>query len=181
MKLADECWVALALLQKSQPRRTSFGVNEIIQRMKAEHAHPELRAGARTHIHQHLVANAPPDTGRYRLFYRLPDGTFRLFRPGDQYDPRRTGKTKPAREDLPVRYGPLLDWYEHKYAPAPRGETNRPQPDPFLSLRGVGRGLWADQDPVEYVRTLRRGWSVDGDDARPVPDSSPRQAGRRAG
>ena len=30
--------------------------------------------------------------------------------------------------------------------------------DPILALRGLGRELWQDQDPDEYVASLRRGW-----------------------
>lgn len=167
MKLADECWVALALLHKKQPKRASFSVKEIVDRMRAEHAHPEMRPGVRTHIHQHLVANIPPDTGRYRLFYRLPDGTFRLFKPGDDCHPRRTGKTKPACEDLPARYVPLLDWYETEYASEAHGTVSRTQRESLLSLRGMGKGLWADQDPVEYVRSLRQGWYAENEGDRP--------------
>ena len=39
-------------------------------------------------------------------------------------------------------------------------ETALPQPDedPILALRGLGKEIWADEDPDEYVRRLRKGW-----------------------
>jgi hypothetical protein len=30
--------------------------------------------------------------------------------------------------------------------------------DPILQMRGVGKGIWADVDADEYVRTLRANW-----------------------
>jgi hypothetical protein len=30
--------------------------------------------------------------------------------------------------------------------------------DPILQMRGVGKEIWADTDPDEYVRDLRSNW-----------------------
>ena len=30
--------------------------------------------------------------------------------------------------------------------------------DPILSLRGLGKAIWADEDPDAYVERLREGW-----------------------
>ena len=32
--------------------------------------------------------------------------------------------------------------------------------DPILSLRGLGKAIWADEDPDAYVERLRDGWGV---------------------
>jgi hypothetical protein len=32
------------------------------------------------------------------------------------------------------------------------------QNDPVLRMRGVGKEIWADTDPDEYVRDLRSNW-----------------------
>src|SRR5579885_1191336 len=104
IKVADECWVALALLMKEHPERSSFTSKEIRERIRREHIHSEFRSGLNAHLHQHNIANCPRDTGDYRMFYRLDDRTLRLYRPGDACDPdRRSGKTHPVREELPPK------------------------------------------------------------------------------
>ena len=45
------------------------------------------------------------------MFYRMEDGTFRLFRPGDNLHPLRAGKIHPVRVEIAPKYYPLLDWY----------------------------------------------------------------------
>jgi hypothetical protein len=90
------------------------------------------------------------------MFYRLGDGSIRLYRPGDDCDPDRSGKTHPDRSEIPPAYHPLIDWYEKEYcgdAPAEAGD------DPILSLRGLGKGIWSNIDPDEYIRELRADWS----------------------
>jgi len=158
IKVADECWVALALLMKARPEQASFSTREILNKIREEHAHPELRPGVHAHIHQHNVANSPPSTARYRMFYRLADSKLRLYRPGDAAHPERKGKTNPVRDELPSKYHSLLDWYEKDYcgglAPLPNEE------DPILSLRGLGKEIWADVDADKYVNDLRSGWEA---------------------
>jgi hypothetical protein len=154
--IADEVWVGLALLHRAYPDRESFLTREILDRIRQEGAHPEMRSGVQPHISLHNVANLAPNPARYRLSYRLPDGTYRLYRPGDDYDPARTGKTHPDRADLPAKYHELLDWYLTTYC------GDRPasveEEDPFLRMSGVGRELWADIDADSYVDELREGW-----------------------
>jgi hypothetical protein len=82
--------------------------------------------------------------------------TRRLFHPGDPYDPSREGsKTIPEREEIPSQYHELLDWYERRLASRP---SERVEEDPILRLRGLGKEIWANQHPDEYVRRLREGW-----------------------
>ncbi len=33
-----------------------------------------------------------------------------------------------------------------------------PEEDPILRLRGLGKEIWGDEHPDEYVRRLREGW-----------------------
>lgn len=37
-------------------------------------------------------------------------------------------------------------------------EAEESPEDPILGLRGLGRGLWQDEDADEYVRHLRSDW-----------------------
>jgi len=157
--VADEAWVALALLHQEHPDRASFTAREILERVRRERATPELRPGLQAHIYLHNVANLEPNSARYRMFFRLPGDTYRLFRPGDYTHPARRGKTKPEREELPPKYHYLLDWYERTYSgkDAPVKEED----DPILQMRGVGKEIWADTDADEYVRGLRANWFGD--------------------
>jgi hypothetical protein len=156
IKVADECWVAVALLTREHPEKTSFSSGEILKRIAQEHIHATGRPGLQAHIHQHIVANRPPSTARYRMTYRLDDGTFRLYRPGDDCHPDRSGKTHPLRSELPPGYHALLDWYEDIYC---RGEKPVSlEEDPILSLRGLGKELWLNVDPDTWVNDLRSGW-----------------------
>jgi hypothetical protein len=156
IRVADEAWVGLALLQREHPEKESFTAREILDRVKTEGATSELRPGVQVHIYLHNVANIEPNSARYRMFWKLTNDTYRLIRSGDHPHPSRKGKTKPERNELPEQYRYLLDWYEQKYC----GETSAPreEDDPILQMRGVGKEIWADTDADEYVRGLRSNW-----------------------
>src|SRR5579862_3846631 len=156
IRVADEAWVGLARLHNEHPDRGSFTAREILERLRAERATPELRPGLQAHIYLHNVANLEPNSARYRMFYRLPGDTYRLFRPGDHAHPARRGKSKPKREELPEKYHYLLDWYEQTYSGKER--AMKEEDDPILQMRGVGKEVWADTDADEYVRGLRANW-----------------------
>lgn len=156
IRVADEAWIALALLHREHSDGESFTAREIVDRAKTESITSELRPGVQVHVYLHNVANVEPNPARYRMFWKLPNDTYRLIRPGDHPHPLRKGKTKPAREELPEQYRHLLDWYEREYcakATAPREEE-----DPILQLAGIGKELWAGIDADEYVRDLRSNW-----------------------
>src|SRR5262245_31566736 len=106
--VADEAWIALASLHRRHPQRDSFSVAEIMESAKQEHVHPGSRAGLQPHIYLHNVANIRPNPARNRMFYKVGAGTYRLFRPGDDFHPDRKGKVAPHREELPSKYHPLL-------------------------------------------------------------------------
>jgi len=48
----------------------------------------------------------------------------------------------------------LIDWHIRGYAATSTKEIQ----DPVLSLRGLGKELWADEDADAYVRRQRESW-----------------------
>lgn len=155
IKVADEVWLATALLHREYPKRADFEIEEIKERA-AKESGKELRSGVYVHIVQHCVANRPPSPGRYRMLVETAPGRRRLFRTGDSYHLAREGsKTRPAPEDLPEKYRSLLDWYRKWDAAA---AARRGDDDPILALVGSGKHLWRGEDPDEYVRRLREDW-----------------------
>jgi hypothetical protein len=155
LKVADEVWIAAALLHREHPEARDFSVEEIVERAKREALHKPFRRGVYVHVIQHCVANRAPNPGRYRMLYETAPGRRRLFRKGDSYHPDRDGaKITPEREDLPYGYNGLLSWYRDWASVA----ISTSQEDPLLALRGSGKDLWADEHADEYVRRLREGW-----------------------
>ena len=165
VKVADECWIALALLHRENPERSSFSASEILDRLEKEQAHPTHRAGIQVHIYLHNVANLPPNSARYRMFYRLDDGSYRLYEPGDVSHPDRRGKAKPAFEDLPEHYQKLLRWYETEYCVSRSESSRTPRQDSILEARGLGQEIWRDLQGDTFVEELRSGFfgSVTGE------------------
>ena len=98
--VADEVWCALAMLHKNHPQRVSFSAKEILDQVRTEHAHTDIRAGVQAHIYLHNVANLGPNSARYRMFYKLENDTYRLYRPGDAAHPLR--KRKDSAETIRV-------------------------------------------------------------------------------
>ena len=94
MKVADEVWVATAMLHQRQPERGDFSVEEIMEFARTARelrVLGPLRPGFYVHVIQHCVANRPPNPGRYRMLLETAPSRRRLFRPGDSYDPLREG------------------------------------------------------------------------------------------
>ncbi len=152
-KIADAVWIALASLHQRQEYRESFTTAEVraeVLRLKPDIKPQTLAA----HISSHLVANAKPDGGHYRMLMRLDDNLRRLYRPDDRSHPERHGKTKPKRDEIPTEYWDLLDWYEEKYC----RRTPTLAPDFAAQMWGLGREIWADTDADSYVESLRSGW-----------------------
>lgn len=155
LKVADEVWIATALLHREHPDRDDFTVAEIVERARKEGLTPELRPGVYLHANLHCVANRPPNPGRYRMLLETGPNRRRLYRPGDPADEaRRGGKITPVRAAIPPRYHALLDWYENDYA----SRGLKPEADPLLALRGSRRELWAAEPADQYVHRLREGW-----------------------
>jgi hypothetical protein len=153
IKVADEVWIATALLHRERPEQSDFSLEEIVERAQREALAGTARPGVYVHVVQHCVANRPPNPGRYRMLYETGPGRRRLFRPGDAYHPSREGaKTTPRPEEIPNGYVGLLAWYRDWCAEV------RPAVDPLLALVGSGKELWADEHADDYVRRLREGW-----------------------
>ena len=156
LKVADEVWVATALLHKEHPDQEDFTIEEISNRAHEEAGGAGLRPGVYVHIVQHCVANRPPNPGRYRMLFETAPGRRRLFRTGDAYDSaRESAKTVPVLADIPAEYAKLLDWYRDWNKD---DVEQRIKNDPLLALRGSGKHIWADEHADEYIRRLREGW-----------------------
>jgi hypothetical protein len=165
VKVADEVWIATALLHREHPERDDFTISEIVERAEREKLTARLRPGVRVHATAHCVADLRPNPGRYRMLRSTPGGRRRLFRPGDPFHPDREGaKTTPSPDEIPQAYQDLLSWYETEYRGrgSSGGGESRPLargvPDPLLDLRGSGAELWRDETPDQYVERLRSDW-----------------------
>ena len=156
LKVADEVWIATALLHRENPKREDFSVSEIVARARRENIVGELRPGVQVHAYLHCVANLPPNPGRYRMLYATGKNTRRLFRESDDFHPQRvSGKITPRKENIPAQYYSLLDWYQDKFIGKRKGVEKS---DPILELRGLGKEIWVGEEADEYVRRLRGGW-----------------------
>jgi len=152
IRVADEVWIATALLHREHPTTSDFSLKEIEARLLEENLTDEKRPGVYPHLSVHCVANRPPDKGRYRMLFETAPSRRRLFRAGDPYHPKREGgKIIPERDEIPTNYHSLVDWYERDWAPA------SPK-DPLLALAARHRDLWKAVDPDDYVRQLREGF-----------------------
>src|ERR1035441_6516182 len=88
--VADRIWIATALLHLEFPSRPAFGKAEILEKMETQGLSSDVERGTlNAHLDQHLVANVPPSSGKYRMLFELAPGRLRLFRPGDLTHPAR--------------------------------------------------------------------------------------------
>jgi hypothetical protein len=151
--VADEAWIATALLHHEQPDREDFSVREIVARATAENITGTLRPGVKAHVQYHGVANRAPEPVRIRMLYATDKGR-RLYREGDACHAGRTGKITPEPDDIPEEYRFLLDWYRREYASPPQVTWLRG----IFEMVGAGKDVFAGVDPDEYVRRNREGW-----------------------
>ena len=157
IRVADEVWIATALLHRRYPHEADFTVGEIVRQAGTEKitGAESLRPGVQVHAYLHCVANKPPNPGRYRMLVETSKGRRRLFRPGDPCDPgRSSGKDIPRDDEIPPAYCELIDWYRSEFV----GHGERRVTDPILALRGLGKEIWADENADAYVRRLREEW-----------------------
>ena len=154
--VADEVWVATALLHLRNPDQGDFAVREIVRQAEIEKmtGPGSLRPGVQIHTYLHCVANKPPNPARYRMLIETSKGRRRLFRPGDPCHHLRTGKNIPNEKDIPKKYRELINWYHRDYI----GGDDTEEIDPILSLLGVGKAIWEQEDADSYVSQLRAGW-----------------------
>jgi len=155
IRVADEVWLAAALLHREEPNQPDFSIEEIVERAKRESINGPIRPGVYVHVVQHCVANRPPNPARYRMLFETGAGRRRLFRKGDAYHPARAGaKITPNLEDIPERYRGLLAWYQDWCTKMDLA----PEADPLLALLGSGKRLWQGEHADDYVRRLREEW-----------------------
>jgi len=120
IKVADEVWIATALLHREFPERKAFHPKEIINRVVDENIFGRLRPGIIIHVSQHCVADKRPNPGNYRMLVSIDGRKRRLFSKKDleegNYDSwREGGKVTPKAADIPAKYHELLDWWENEY------------------------------------------------------------------
>ena len=152
VSVADEVWIATALLHREHPERVDFEKREILARALKEGLVEPQRPGVSAHVSSHAVAGKKPQPNDYRMLIETERGRRRLFRLGDPYHPDRKGKYAPNPSDIPSQYLPLLSWYETwKAAKSPNTII-----DPLLALRGTGHEIWADEHADVYIENLRR-------------------------
>lgn len=160
LRLADRIWLAVAMLQQQFPH-AAFSKIEIRQELnKSQLGEGTNPASVNAHLKQHLVANVPPSAGKYTMLFETKVGFLRLFRPGDLIDPQRrlgrSSKYMPKRDEVPLQYHHLLDWYEEWSSQQDASGAADWKCDPLIQLIGSGRHIWADEHADEYVENLRR-------------------------
>lgn len=156
LKVADEVWIAAALLHQENPGKADFAVEDIVERARMEKLTEALRPGVYIHAQMHCVANRAPNPGRYRMLFETRPGYRRLFCPGDGFDPRRDGsKTVPQEAEIPEKYRPLLQWYRDWSKGQSRNSSRFAA---LLELEGSGRDLWSNENTDAYINRLREEW-----------------------
>lgn len=116
IKVADEVWIATALLHREQQECSDFSIREIVDRAAQENLAGRLRPGVQVHASTHCVANKRPNPANHRMLYETGRGRRRLFRPGDDFhEYRKDCKTVPYTDDLPLHHKHLLEWYRKEY------------------------------------------------------------------
>ena len=160
IRVADEVWIATALLHREQTDRDDFSIGEIVGRAEREMLAKPLRPGVRVHATVHCVGALSPSPARYCMLHATSSGRRRLWRTGDPVHPARVGaKVIPEADEIPPEYRPLLDWYQREYAPGRADRERAPAADPLLELRGSGAEIWSDEHADDYVARLRSDWS----------------------
>ena len=159
LKVADELFLIVALLHRELPNRDAFTIGEVLKRAATE----GLGAGRadqrslKLHAYQHAAANEPPGKGgKYRLVYRESDNRIRLLTASDYVHPDRHQKFYPEPDEVPEKYHELLEWAKQRRAE--QGKQDARWLQGLFELRGLGKEMWGDADPDQYVSGLREGW-----------------------
>lgn len=156
VKVADEVWIAVALLHKENPSRADFSVEEIVERARKEAVSTSMRPGVYIHAQMHCVANRPPNPGRYRMLFETAPGRRRLYCAGDPFDSRRDGaKITPAISEIPDKYRSLVEWHREWCKCRGQGGSRF---GALLALEGSGKSIWMDENADEYINRMREGW-----------------------
>jgi len=155
IRVADEAWIATALLHREHPEREDFTVHEIVERARVEGISEPLRPGVEKHVQYHSVADREPKPASLRMLTQTRSGMRRLYREGDPTHPQRLGKKMlPEADAIPEEYRSLLDWYRNEYARPPREAWLRGA----FEMIGAGQDVLRGVDADRHVRELREGW-----------------------
>jgi len=163
MTIANEIWIATALLQKDHQNRSDFSVQEIVERILREGL-DEYRPGLPIHASSHCVASKAPNPAPHRFLHETARGRRRLYRTGDPFHPnRRNGRTHPSSEDIPDRYRYLVAWYESEYDRNGNGDvpntSSVPPSSPSMKGSAFLRffGLIDAQEAQQMTDAIRQG------------------------
>ncbi len=158
--LADRIWISVALLHRELPEREDFSKDEIRRKLRDSDLAGGIKPGSvSAHLKEHLIANVPTTSTKYIMLYETRPGFLRLFRPGDPIDQcrqSRPAKQVPRREQIPLEYHSLLDWYEGWSKQDSASSKFSWEDDPLIQLIGSGKHIWADEHADQYVENLRR-------------------------
>ena len=133
--VADEAWLATALLHREHPDAEDFSLDEIRDRARREFH--DNRPGVWQHIVSHCVASNRPNPAQYRMLHSTARGRRRLYRPGDPVHPDRKGKIYPEKRDIPEQYHGLVDWYLNQYSRGQGPSGGSSSPAAVLKFVGV--------------------------------------------
>lgn len=117
LSVANLIWIAIALLHVENKEKDVFQVKQIFQKAKDLGLSHAVDETLMMHISLHCVANAKAQPNTHRKLFRIASGWYRLYRPGDPYDPsREKGRTAPLAEEIPQEYSYLIEWYNNEYS-----------------------------------------------------------------
>jgi hypothetical protein len=113
---ANVVWIATALLHRENKDKDAFSTRQIFDKSKSLNLLRSADATLMMHISLHCVANAKAQPDKHRKIFRVVKGWYRLYRPGDTFDESRAnGRSVPLAEEVPEKYGELIDWYNTEY------------------------------------------------------------------
>ena len=100
IRVADEVWIATALLHRERPRETDFSLKDIEARIEREGLAGETRGGIYPHLSVHCVANRAPNGGTYRMLFETAPCAGGCS--GPAIPTIRNGKAERRRPTLPT-------------------------------------------------------------------------------
>jgi hypothetical protein len=138
MTIANTVWLATALLHQENPDAAGFTYDVLLK--KVGQLDPSLNPrSVNTHLSTHCIASKKANPMALRFLTENPDGTLRLYRPGDPCHPTREGgRTAPKPHSIPEEYRHLL----HVEQSSPPRSAAHTRPDPILAMSGVGKQMW---------------------------------------
>ena len=112
-------WVATATLHRKRKSDGPFAGRDILKMVRRQGICSAGIYSVQDVMSTPCVANSKAETAKWakhRFLFRVKTGWFRLYREGDELvSCRKDALTAPNRQDLPVEYAGLLDWYADSY------------------------------------------------------------------